>query len=148
MAQQVAQRPDTQDMIIVHRVFRREFRLAPQEVLSVAAGDVDRARTVVAHLVEMVTMLHHHHTGEDELLWPRLEQRAELSDDLLARMEAQHAQVSALLDTVDALLPRFAQVADAGLRDELAGVLTAVSAALDAHLAEEERGSCRFSRSI
>jgi iron-sulfur cluster repair protein YtfE (RIC family) len=59
----------------------------------------------VAHLVEMVTMLHHHHAGEDELVWPRLEQRAELSDDLVARMEEQHAQVSVLLDAVDALLP-------------------------------------------
>ena len=138
-SQAVAHKPDTQEMVIVHRVFRREFRLAPQMVRRVASGDVAQAGIVTAHLTEMATMLHHHHSGEDDLVWPRLHERAELSDDLIERMERQHEQVAALLHRVDDLLPRWGSSADAELREELASVLDSVSGALEEHLAEEER---------
>ena len=136
---EVAARPNTQEMVVVHRVFRREYRLAPRMVGAVAPGDTGRSRLVGAHLVELGSMLHHHHTGEDELVWPRLEERASLSDDLVDRMQDQHEHVAALLHRVDDLLPRWSASADAALRDELVAVLADVSAALDEHLAEEER---------
>ena len=66
---------DTSDMVIVHRMFRRECALLPQLVAAVPAGDVARARTVARHAREVLDMLHHHHLGEDELLWPRLSAR-------------------------------------------------------------------------
>jgi hemerythrin-like domain-containing protein len=136
---QVTARPDTQEMVIVHRVFRREYRLAPQMVRAVQPGDVQRARTVAAHLTEMGTTLHHHHAGEDELVWPKLHERALVAGDLVHRMETQHEQVSALLHRADELLVRWAASADATLRDELAGVLQEVSTVLAQHLDEEER---------
>ena len=138
-AQTVSGRADTQDMVIVHRVFRREFGLAPRLVAQVPAGDVARAAVVHAHLSEMCTMLHHHHSGEDALVWPKLQERAELASELVERMEEQHGRVAALLHRVDDLLPRWAASADTGVRDELSDVLEDVSAALDEHLAEEER---------
>jgi hemerythrin-like domain-containing protein len=135
----VVDKPDTQEMVVVHRVFRREFRLAPQIVRQVSEGDVARASVVVAHLTEMGTMLHHHHSGEDELVWPRLNERAQVSADLVARMEAQHEQVAGLMHRVDELRAQWAASASATVRDELAAVLTELSSALDAHLDEEER---------
>ena len=139
MAVQTVSGPDTQEMVIVHRVFRREFGLAPRLVAQVPAGDVARAGVVAAHLTEMCSMLHHHHSGEDALVWPRLQERADLATDLVERMEEQHGRVGALLHRVDDLLPRWAASADSGVRDELSDVLEDVSAALDEHLAEEER---------
>ena len=135
----VVDKPDTQEMVVVHRVFRREFRLAPQIVRQVADGDVGRAGVVVAHLTEMGTMLHHHHSGEDELVWPRLNERAHLSAELVSRMEEQHDQIGLLMQRVDELLPRWAASASATVRDELEAVLTELSPALEAHLDEEER---------
>ena len=135
----VADKPDTQEMVVVHRVFRREFRLAPQIVAEVAEGDVERARLVAAHVTELGVMLHHHHAGEDDLVWPRLHDRVQVSAALVMRMEAQHAEVGSLLHRADELLPQWAASAATAVRDELVTVLAELSAALDAHLDEEER---------
>jgi iron-sulfur cluster repair protein YtfE (RIC family) len=139
MTQAVAQRPDTRDMIIIHRVFRREFGLAPALVRGVAAGDTARAGQVAGHVTEFTTMLHHHHTGEDELVWPRLRDRAELSSALIDRMEAAHAVVERLLGDLDRLLPAWSISADAGSREDLAATLDELHTTLIAHLDEEER---------
>ena len=136
---QVAERPYVQEMVIVHRVFRREYRLAPEIVARVVDGDVGRAEVVASHLTELGTVLHHHHTGEDELVWPRLLERAALSEALVARMQDEHARVSELLHRLDELVPAWRRTAAAETRDELVGVLRAVSVALEQHLDEEER---------
>jgi hemerythrin-like domain-containing protein len=105
----------------------------------VPAGDVARAKTVAAHITELAQMLHHHHQGEDELLWPRLNQRVALRRALIDRMEEEHAAVSRLIQETEELVPSWAGTADVEARDRLAGVLQELSAALDAHLEEEER---------
>jgi hypothetical protein len=87
---------DTSDMVIVHRMFRRECALLPQLVAAVAGGDLARARTVAGHAREVLDMLHHHHVGEDELLWPRLSARTRFHADLLARMDRQHQGLAVL----------------------------------------------------
>ena len=124
---------------MVHRMFRREYALAPVLVRGVAAGDRERAAVVAAHLTELGIMLHHHHVGEDDLVWPRLHARTPVSADLVRRMESQHARVGELLEQVDDLLPAWASDAGQGPRDALATVLDALSPALEEHLDEEER---------
>src|SRR6202046_5112443 len=89
---------DTSDMVIVHRMFRRECALLPKLVAAVAGGDIARARNVAGHAREVLDMLHHHHAGEDELLWPRLSARTRLHADLLARMDSQHRGLAVLLE--------------------------------------------------
>lgn len=132
-------RPDTRDMVIVHRVFRREFRYAAAIVRAVRDGDTARAELVAARFDELATALHHHHAGEDELLWPRLQGRADVDSALVAAMQQQHARVGELLtQALEALAP-WRRAADVATRDRLAGLLDDVSAALDEHLAQEER---------
>jgi hypothetical protein len=41
---------DVHDMVVVHRAFRREFRLIPELARRVAAGDTARAKVVAARL--------------------------------------------------------------------------------------------------
>lgn len=132
------ERVDTWDMLVVHRWFRREFRQAPDLVSGVAAGDRDRATLIAQHIADQAFALHHHHTGEDDLLWPKLLERATLHQDLVHRMEAQHERLATLLERVDTLLPAWRDEADVATRDRLAATLTEASAALDEHLGEEE----------
>lgn len=129
---------ETHDMVVVHRVFRREFALLPRMVRAVVPGDIEQAAVVETHAREMTAMLHHHHTAEDELVWPRLRDRAALDPWLLERMETQHHVLGGLLDELDVALPRFAETADPASGALLAAVLDRVSAALHEHLGEEE----------
>ena len=69
-------RPHTHEMVVVHRVFRRESALLPRLVRAVPDGASARAGEVAAYLDDYVMGLHHHHALEDELIWPLLRERA------------------------------------------------------------------------
>ncbi|HEX6873943.1 MAG TPA: hemerythrin domain-containing protein [Micromonosporaceae bacterium] len=128
---------DTHEMVVVHRVFRRELRMLPDLILGVPHGDRARAAVVAEHLSDMTHALHHHHTAEDTLLWPVLLRR--IGDNpLVPRMQRQHEQLAALLDQVDKLTPRWRDAADAATGRELAHTIGQVSAALAEHLHDEE----------
>src|ERR1700710_3082433 len=114
---------DTREMLVVHSLFRRELRLAGGLIRRVPPGDAGRAAVVSAHLELVEQVLHHHHTSEDELLWPLLLQR--VPDDLapvVELMEAQHEQVDALLQRIAVLRPRWAQDPSPERAEELAGI--------------------------
>ncbi|RZK86051.1 MAG: hemerythrin domain-containing protein, partial [Rhodococcus sp. (in: high G+C Gram-positive bacteria)] len=90
-------RPDTREMVVVHNCFRRQFAALPALVRGVPAGDTARAGEVVTYFEELATALHHHHTSEDDLLWPKLLDRAPTDAALVLRMEEQHERISELL---------------------------------------------------
>ena len=92
---------DTRDMVVVHTAFRREFGLAPALVRGVAPGDQKRADVVADHLDTLTAMLHHHHAGEDRLLWPKLHERvpADIAP-VVTLMEEQHHRIHAANDRV------------------------------------------------
>jgi hypothetical protein len=129
---------DTQEMVIVHRAFRRAFRTAPLWIESVRAGDRPRAESVAEYLTIIVEGLHHHHSGEDDLLWPVLLPRVTLHTELVHRMESQHKQLHVHIDRINGLLPGWRATADAVTGRELATIFAEASVLLDEHLAEEE----------
>ena len=129
---------DTSDMVIVHRMFRRECALLPQLVAAVAGGDVARARTVAAHAREVLDMLHHHHVGEDELLWPRLSARTRFHADLLARMDSQHQGLAVLLEHAATSFTAWQDAPTAPTSTALTTLLEQLSARLNEHFDEEE----------
>ncbi|MFI6096962.1 hemerythrin domain-containing protein [Lentzea sp. NPDC051213] len=130
---------DTWEMVVIHRWFKREFAQMPALVRGVAPGDRDGARYVAEFIEMMASLLHHHHVGEDEMLWPRLLERVGgLDSELVQRMEQQHEVVGKALERVDELLPRWKQGADEAIRNELAEVLEGMSGPLIEHLGEEE----------
>jgi hemerythrin-like domain-containing protein len=130
---------DTRDMVLVHRVFRREFGLLPLMVRGVADGDVRAAARVARHAREMTDALHHHHHNEDELLWPRLLERAPLDADLVARMQAQHAAMAEILRRVQTVLPAWPRTARSRDASTLADAFTELAAGLGEHLDSEEQ---------
>jgi hemerythrin-like domain-containing protein len=128
-------------MPTLHSFFRREIRLAGPLLRRVAPGDTHRSRLVVRHLEFVTRGLHHHHTIEDELLWPRLLER--VPQDLapvVELMQSQHERLDGLLTEIGALLPTFGADAAAADRDRLADLFDDLATSLVEHLdAEEQR---------
>ncbi|MFF2554093.1 hemerythrin domain-containing protein [Nocardia sp. NPDC058058] len=135
---QTIERPDTTDMVLVHRAFRRHFDALPDLVRGVADGDTARARRIVEFLTELDTGLHHHHSAEDELMWPLLLERAKTDGALILRMEEQHERIAELISRADRQATEFATSANPRTREPLALTLSALAAALDEHMTEEE----------
>ena len=129
---------NTDDMKMIHKVFRREFRLAPPMVRAVEVGDTAKAGRVKAHVVEIAEMLHHHHHGEEVLVFDKLEVRAPACAIHVGIMRQQHQQVQALLDRVEGLATTWAADASAENREALAALQDEISSTLDAHLGQEE----------
>ena len=97
-------RPWVHEMVIIHRVFRRELTLLPRLVREVRNGDTERAATLAGALRLVLGGLHHHHTGEDIVLWPALLERAAPSTGLVETMQAQHEAVEHHMAQVEPLL--------------------------------------------
>ncbi|ROS23065.1 hemerythrin domain-containing protein [Cellulomonas sp. PhB150] len=129
---------DTSDMLTIHALFRRAFTDGPALVRGVADGDTARARAVGDHVQEVADALHHHHTGEDELLWDVLEQRAPACALHVGLMRAQHAQTAAQLEALGEVLPTWSASARSSDGEPVALTLEAVRDTLLAHLGQEE----------
>jgi hemerythrin-like domain-containing protein len=130
---------DVHDMVVVHRVFRRELRLIPELVRRVAPGDTARAAVLADHARLVLTGLHGHHTSEDELLWPKLLERCAPDAELVHRMEEQHERVHRALDQIGPALDRWEAEARPAVTEEVASGFDALRTALLEHLDDEER---------
>jgi hypothetical protein len=134
----VAQRPDTHDMIVVHRIFRRESELMPRLIRAVPDGGTARARVLADAFADYQMGLHFHHSGEDELVWPLLLARVDLEADLVLRMEAQHEVVARTLTEAARLIAAWRSAPSAVTAAPLIAALTEHRAALLEHLDDEE----------
>ncbi|MGH3583776.1 MAG: hemerythrin domain-containing protein [Mycobacterium sp.] len=129
---------DTSDMVIVHRMFRRECAMLSRLVAAVADGDVVRARTIARRAREVLDMLHHHHVDEDELLWPRLSARTRFNADLLARMDSQHQGLAVLIEDAETAFAAWQDAPTAPTSTALTTLLEQLSTGLTEHFDEEE----------
>ncbi|WP_328619265.1 hemerythrin domain-containing protein [Streptomyces sp. NBC_00354] len=129
----------THDMVVVHRMFRREFREAAGRVRGVRHGSRAQVRLVADRLALLLDTLHHHHEGEDRLLWPKLAERASGHGELWKRMQGQHADLADRLGRAGALLGPWAAGGAGARGEELAAVLEQVSQAVEEHFDQEER---------
>ena len=104
-----------------------------------ADGDTHRAEPIAEALRLVLDGLHHHHSGEDDILWPALLERAAPSTGLVETMQAQHDVVDGYADEAEPLLDAWERTASATTGTELADVLDRFAAALFEHLDLEER---------
>jgi hypothetical protein len=131
-------------MLAAHEALRRDLtglaHAAAARATGAGAGDPDRRQAVRRGWAVFQRQLHLHHTAEDELVWPVLQERLAASDaarSVLAAMEAEHQQIDPLLAAVDQAMraPGDGTSGGPGLGDAV-DVLTM---ALHGHLAHEER---------
>ncbi|PWC05898.1 hemerythrin domain-containing protein [Agromyces badenianii] len=129
---------DASGMAEIHRFFRAGFGEGRALVAGVAESDAAHADVVCDHLELLSVGLHAHHEGEDTMLWGTLETRAPSCAVHVARMKEQHAALLVHLNELDAALPAWRA---SGRSADAAGVLFAldgITAALAAHLPDEE----------
>ena len=130
-------------MYVMHHAFRRDL---DRFVAAVAATPVeDRAAwtALATRWDRFFTILHHHHSLEDQYIWPFLMERADAAErEVLEAMEEEHEQIDPLLTAV---AEGFAALAGdrvpAGAEDLRAGLKVRVSATRDLlarHLRDEE----------
>jgi hypothetical protein len=126
-------------MIGFHRVFRDALAAGPSLVGTVDADDAARAEVVGSYYANVLELLHRHHEGEDELLTPRLLERAPAHASTIERVGAQHHVVLAALHVAESATAAWRAEPSAGNRDVAAAALSVLDAALTPHLDEEER---------
>ena len=129
---------DVHDMVVVHRVFRRELAALPPLIRAVPDGDRERAGVVVAHAQLVLTGLQIHHTGEDAVLWPLLHERTD-ADALVDAMAAQHGRIHLGIETAGTQVDTWAASGSTADGAELAATLDALRVHLVEHLDAEER---------
>ncbi|GGM21990.1 hypothetical protein GCM10010129_77890 [Streptomyces fumigatiscleroticus] len=132
-------RADVRDMLVVHEAFRRSYARLPALVRKVAPGDTERAEVVAGHARLIEEFLHLHHKGEDELLWPKLLERA--GDRLgaaVALLESQHEEIAALLEESSTRLAAWRAQPGQESGERLADSLERLGALLTEHLGIEE----------
>ena len=128
------------EMATIHSAFRRELRLAPALVRSVEHGDRLRAGVVSVHLDLVDRFLHHHHTIEDSMVWPKLLDRVPTEImPIVELMETQHETVADVLERTTALRMEWRQDADSSRAAQLASLYAQLHDALVEHLDAEEQ---------
>jgi iron-sulfur cluster repair protein YtfE (RIC family) len=121
----------------IHRVFLWAYSEAPGLVRSAAAGDTARAAYVGEVLGNFDKLLHIHHEGEDELMYPQLKERAPACALHVAQMLDQHRQVTQRLEEIGPIRLRWMETADAETGEDLARRYEDLSSVLNEHLRRE-----------
>jgi deazaflavin-dependent oxidoreductase (nitroreductase family) len=126
------------EMVVIHRIFRREFARLAGLVRRCPGGHVGWAGSIGEHADFIIAALHYHHSTEDELLWPLLMERAQLQAGLVHRMEVQHLAVARCLDRAQELLAGWRAAPTAPSGQAAADALGELSGTLAGHLDDEE----------
>jgi hypothetical protein len=142
LPRQVAAPPGPVDMAmmyVAHHGFRRDLEAFCAAVRATPTDDRATWQALLRRWDLFSIALHHHHSGEDNWLWPVLLERAEDDEkELLVAMEAEHAQIDPALEQCVAGLRRLADTADEDARAALVVRMTALKEAIYRHLAHEE----------
>src|SRR5690349_10718030 len=131
--------PELLGFQITHRAMRADTRRLAELAAQLAEGrqvaDPARARAIAEFITTLNQGIHHHHTMEDEVLWPVLERSAGAEVDL-RDLSDDHADLDPLLTEINSQAAAFASTGDAAA---LAKSLTRLADMLDEHIVEEER---------
>jgi len=127
-------------LLLAHRAMLRDLDrcAALAEGLAASGTELDRKRAaaIAGYLTDFCDSIHHHHSAEDDVLWPVLERAA-----------GPHVDLTELADDHSALDPKLARIRSgaAALRTarvvpaELAADLADLRDTLREHIADEER---------
>jgi hypothetical protein len=124
-------------MYSVHEAFRRGLREAGPQIAAVD-GDVEGAARFTDYLADLLWLLHAHHDGEDELLYPLLVERVPAERVLFDEMDAQHRGVTDALNACLWANSSFGESAAASDGSALREACDNLGAALEDHLDQEE----------
>jgi hemerythrin-like domain-containing protein len=130
--------PDVSDMFAVHQALRDTLGCAPQLVQDVEPSDSARLEMIANFYDNVLSFLHVHHEGEEQLIFPLLRERCPEQVDLVLEMAGQHAEVVELIRRSEAGLAAWSG-GDGAAQDATATALGDLGASLEQHLGEEEQ---------
>src|ERR1700682_1070500 len=128
---------DPFQMGMIHRTFRTEFDNLSGLIGTVTQGDTKRSTLVGDYLGNMISVLEHHHTAEDEVLWPKL--RAQIGAIEIERAEREHVHIAELIGKVQSVRPSWTGSADPRLAEQLSAAVENLSASANEHFDHEEQ---------
>jgi hemerythrin-like domain-containing protein len=140
---------DMQMMYVMHHAFRRDLDAFAGAVRRTPVGQRRTWQLLADRWDLFAEVLHAHHTGEDDGLWPLLERRGTSGDVATLRaMAAEHAELDPLLDSCAAGFRRLAQRPDADARAALAVRVCAARESLCRHLVHEETDAIAIAQRV
>ena len=129
---------DTRMMGIVHSALRRDLVRA-RLVLAEPTPLTGERRTALAdHVRWLMDFLHHHHTNEDDGLYPLVLERNPAAGDLLAVMDADHHRITPRILELDVAARSYAS-ASPGSDAALLAAVQDLETDMCPHLEREER---------
>lgn len=141
-AQLSAVEPDLSGILLAHRAMVTDIGRLAELTTAIAQRrtpcSVSRARAITRYVALMCESIHHHHTMEDDVLWPIIESSAAGLVDL-TELTDDHATLDPRLDRPRTVATAFARSGDAELARPLAAGLADLHRLLHAHIADEER---------
>jgi hemerythrin-like domain-containing protein len=136
---QPAQPIDVRDMAIVHSAFRRAYEESAQLVRAAPAASPERVAFLADHIDFGLRLLHVHHEGEDELLYPKLMERAPDQARMTAEVEHEHVVIKTALDAASAACASWRERPSRETGEALAASLDELNAVALHHLDDEEQ---------
>jgi hypothetical protein len=129
---------------VLHQLVRRELRLLAELAAWAPADETDRTRALTGHAELIGRVLLHHHGVEREAVWPALMRAVpdDRADDVRGAVEdwtARCAGIDHMLRDVATAARQWEVTATGSARSAFAMACQAVSDAVDAQTADEER---------
>jgi len=134
-----AQPIDVRDMAIVHRTFRNVYEESARLVRAAPAPSSGRVTFLADHIDFGIAMLHVHHEGEDELLYPKLIERVPEQAPMTEQVEHEHQVIATALDAASAACATWRQRPSAETGEALAAALDHLNEVVQPHLDDEEQ---------
>jgi hemerythrin-like domain-containing protein len=133
----VAVNPHIDMNTIIHDALRRDLDRLDVVLRSPTA---DERRTALRdHVGWMLDVLHHHHVGEDDGVWPRVLAKRPDLQGMVDEMEAEHEALAAASDGLRAAAADYRASGSDANRETMAAALTHMKQATLPHLEHEER---------
>mgnify|MGYP000925095880 CR=1 FL=1 len=89
---------ETDDLYMIHALFRSAFGQAEEMVRKTGPLDAKRVLLVTEHLKETLETLHNHHHHEDNLYWDLIKLRAPEASADVNRMVRHHEQIARMIE--------------------------------------------------
>jgi hemerythrin-like domain-containing protein len=130
---------EVRDMAIVHQAFRRAYAEAARLVRANPTPSPGRVTFMADHIDLILGGLHSHHQDEDELLYPKLIERAPEQAPVTEQVEHEHQVIATALDTAMAACATWRRRPSAETGEALAAALDHLNEVVQPHLDDEEQ---------
>lgn len=127
----------TGDMFAVHEALVGALKAAPTLVRS-APETSDRPELIASYYENVLEFLHVHHAGEDELIYPILEERCAEERSMLEQIDAQHHLLDEPMKQAQAAIAAWRATPTTEGGEQVVRLLAVIDETLRPHLEDEE----------